>query len=132
MEEISFWRGDRSSLLIWGAETGYLYQIGANPPTRYVYQYPLLNNGYCSDANGNEFLQAVRSELPVIIDASSTNSWTPTLNPVLRGKETNKAVSFGEMSCLQAFFRFVDENYTRVFTFEQNNWNVYLPDDSSR
>jgi len=125
--EMTAFLGSDTPLLMWGAETGYLYEIGATPPTRYVYQYPLLNNGYCTAAKGDEFLQAVRTQLPVIIDASSTNSWTPALDAALRGKETWKAVSFGEMRCLQVFYQFVDENYARVFTFEQNNWKVYLP-----
>jgi len=125
--EMAAFLGAHTPLLMWGNETWYMYEIDAAPPTRYVYQYPLLNNAYCSDAKGDEFLQAVRTKLPVIIDASSTNSWTPSLDPVLRESETWKAVSFGEMRCLQGFYRFVDENYGKGFTFEQNNWKVYLP-----
>lgn len=63
-------------ILVWGAETAINFHTKRNSPTRYVYQYPLMKEGYTSEEKILEFLDDIIINQPkYIID--SRNDFMP-------------------------------------------------------
>ncbi len=54
-------------VLVWGAETSVNFFTGRASPTRFVYQYPLHQPGYTSEALILEFLRDLESNPPRLI-----------------------------------------------------------------
>jgi 4-amino-4-deoxy-L-arabinose transferase-like glycosyltransferase len=55
------------AVLIWGAEAGYHFYSDTRAPGRYVYQYPLLTDGYANSEMVSEFVQDLRERQPMLI-----------------------------------------------------------------
>jgi hypothetical protein len=117
----------RPTLLVWGAETQINYLLGMDSPTRYAYQYPLLNDQYCSTEMENEFLEDVISALPVILDTSNGNPWVPPLDPDKRDQVASDAHFYGNLECLNGFLEFFQGNYSPIYTMPGHRWTIYLP-----
>jgi len=118
------------SILIWGAESTFHYLVGIPSPTRYVYQYPLVRDAYCTEEKGQEFLQDIKATMPMIIDASISNTWMPNLPPDANLDGPPKTVIFGSLQCLQGFFDFFESHYEPVYIIPGNRWTIYLPKDT--
>jgi len=120
----------RPTLLVWGAETQINYLLGKDSPTRYVYQYPLLNDQYCSAEKGKEFLEDVVRGLPVILDTSNGNPWVPSLDANKREQAGSESHLYGNLACLNDFFDLVQNSYSPVYTMPGHRWTIYLPNDT--
>ena len=115
------------SILVWGAESTFHYLVDIPSPTRYVYQYSLVRDEYCTEGKGDEFLQAIEETMPMIIDASISNTWMPPLPPDIDLDGPQKTVTFGSMQCLQEFFDFFETHYELVYQIPGNRWLIYMP-----
>ena len=61
-------------VLVLGAETSLNFLSGRTAPTRFVYQYPLLQIGYSTPKMRAEFLNEITAGKPVLVlDATRTN-----------------------------------------------------------
>jgi|GEM_PF-1447461 len=117
----------RPTLLVWGAEVQVNYLTGRPSPTRFIYQYPLVNNAYCTTVMGDEFLDDIKTNLPVILDASNGNPWMPSLDPVVRESQLYYPHIYGTLNCLQSYFVFLQSNYSPAYTMPGHRWTIYLP-----
>ncbi|GAP09395.1 4-amino-4-deoxy-L-arabinose transferase [Bellilinea caldifistulae] len=73
---IQFNTNPEDTVLLWGAETTINFYSGRRSPSRFVYQYPLYNQGYVTEEMIVGFLDEIIKENPrLIIDTH--NSYTP-------------------------------------------------------
>lgn len=61
------------TLLIWGAEAGMNFMVKRASPSRFAYLYPLYNPEYGNADLVNEFVDAIISKQPLILDTHSTD-----------------------------------------------------------
>jgi 4-amino-4-deoxy-L-arabinose transferase-like glycosyltransferase len=125
------WLEKRPTLLMWGAEAQVNYLLGVPVPTRFIYQYPLVNDAYCDASTGNEFLQDIQRNLPVIVDTTLSNPWMPLLDREKREVALKAPHLYGELGCLQDFFDFFDASYVQAYYLPGMRWTVYLPREFS-
>jgi hypothetical protein len=106
---LSFYTAPDEPVLMWGAETAYVFTSNRYSPTRYVYQYPLLYPEYVTDEKVNEFLHDLQADPPIVImDTFPSNADVPPLDS-LPGP-------------IGDFFR---ANYDRAGTIDTTGWPVY-------
>ena len=117
----------RPTLLVWGAEVEVNYLTGIPSPSRYVYQYPLMNDAYCTPEMGQEFTNDIKTNLPVILDASHGNGWIVPLDAVKRKQAEATPHNYGSLACLNTFFDFFYQNYYPAYTMYGTHWTIYLP-----
>lgn len=97
------------SVLLWGAEVSVNYFAERKNPTRFVYQYPLHQEGYADEEMTNEFLDdIIRNRPKLIID-------TGTQDP-LYGFPTS-TVSISEKTA------YLEAHYCRVQRID--SWTIY-------
>lgn len=61
-------------VLILGAETALNFQSSRDSPTKYAYQYPLIEEDYVTEAKLNEFYSEINNNKPkLIIDTTQSN-----------------------------------------------------------
>jgi 4-amino-4-deoxy-L-arabinose transferase-like glycosyltransferase len=125
------WLMKRPTLLMWGAEAQVNYLLGVPAPTRFIYQYPLVNDAYCDATMGQEFLQDIQRDLPVIVDTTLSNPWMPLLDREKREAALKALHLYGELGCLQDFFDFFDASYVQAYYLPGMRWTVYLPREVS-
>ena len=101
-------------VLVWGAETQVLVLADRSAPSRYAYLYPLLTEGYATEARTNEFLDDLRSNPPaLIIDTSATNAVIPPLDPAERATWESPDPQYQPPASMEAVFTWVEANYSR-------------------
>ena len=115
-----------SRLLMWGHELSYNFMLDREAPSRFVHQYPLMRPGYATDAMVQEFLSAIHSTLPVIVDASGGNPDAIPLELAARTEFLSQTGNQSRFSYLQPLFDFIDAHYRRAGKISKN-WVVLLP-----
>ena len=94
-------------ILLWGAESQIYWLSHRDAPTRFFYQYPLVQPGYSSPAIRNEFISDVVSSRPAMI-IDTRNERLPPLDRV----ERRSWRPDGDLRHpLQPFFDFVETEY---------------------
>ncbi|MHB0856130.1 MAG: hypothetical protein ACYC5M_01000 [Anaerolineae bacterium] len=119
--------GQEDYLLMWGAETSLHQVTGRRSPSRYVYLYPLLKEGYQSAEMVQEFLDDLQAHPPaLIIDTSATNCTVPPLDPALRQDWTCCREGFDPLPEMQQVYDYVLAHYQRA-PEPVGLWVAYLP-----
>jgi hypothetical protein len=73
------------TVLLWGAEAAYNFAAGRRAPGRFVYQYPLLMEGFATPGLRDEFVHVLHEQPPaLIVDAQPLNPHWPPLTADLR------------------------------------------------
>ncbi len=65
------------SVLVYGASATLNFLAGRRSPTRYVYLYPLIMNGYSSPEKVNEFLSSLQKNPPSLIVDTHNGRFSP-------------------------------------------------------
>jgi 4-amino-4-deoxy-L-arabinose transferase-like glycosyltransferase len=114
-------------VLMWGAESIYHYLTGRPAPTRFVYQYALLLNGYSHRAEyAQEFLEDIQTNPPVfIIDSSNFDNLVPPLDAERRKSWTTPNNRYVLIPELDPIFDYIDANYELDTNSNMGVWNVY-------
>ena len=113
-------------VLLWGGEVTMNFVTGRKSPSRFCYQYPLLTNGYRSQALVEEFLTELSENPPtLIIDTSSTNDRVPPLDARDRDSSYQPQETYGPGTELDSVFNFVARNYSWTETVDSSQWRIY-------
>jgi hypothetical protein len=81
------------TVLVWGAETEIHYYSGRLSPTRFVYQYPLYQEGYTSEKIVGEFLSDIIDNKPSLI-IDTQNSRTPFMEFPVNSNEIDAQLEY--------------------------------------
>jgi hypothetical protein len=103
-------------LLIWGAETPINYLLDVPAPTRFPYQYPLMNCDFIDKTDALDFVKDLEMYSPVIIDSSATN---PEIISINSGKQKG-------CEQINPIFTYIEREYV-VSDQMSNGWIVYKP-----
>lgn len=113
-------------VLLWGGEVTMNFVTGRKSPSRFCYQYPLLTNGYRSQALVEEFLTELSENPPtLIIDTSSTNERVPPLDAHDRESSYQPQEKYGPGTELDPVFNFIARNYSWTETVDSSQWRIY-------
>lgn len=112
-------------VLMWSAEVGYNYITGRPNPSRYANQYPLYTPGYQSSAMVSELLDNLVQKRPLIIDASSTDALSPSIDDDQRKKWKPYVTKWGLLPEMDKVFAYIHAHYERVGLVGQNGWVAY-------
>jgi len=109
-------------VLMWGAETKYNFLTGRKSPTKYTYQYPILNVGY-NQPEKMRFISEVKKNRPMlIIDTSATNDIIPPLNKTKRDEWSNiNNNQYDEI--FENFFNYIEVNYKMITKLNESRWD---------
>ena len=122
---------ERDHVLVWGAESAVNFLSRRESPTRYVYQYPLLTEGYVTEDRIEEFLRGVRANPPVLLlDTSPTNNVIPPLDSEKRGRWRGTE-GYRPPDSMARVYDWVAKNYTLVNELPESRWRAYERKDDS-
>ena len=101
-------------ILVWGAETQIYSMSKRDAPTRFFYQYPLVQAGFGNPVNRGEFISDVLGNRPVII-VDTYNNRLPPLDRVKRSEwqVTDKRYRHAT-EAFGRFFSFLDREYAVI------------------
>jgi hypothetical protein len=131
IENINNISENENYLLMWGAESGVNYVTRLKSPTRYIYQYPLYTCGYSTEEMLEEFLGDIAHNRPLIVDTSTTDKLTPSIDDLKRKLWRNVPFAGRQTSdCLQStamdrVYGFINSKYEPVDVIEENGWTIY-------
>ena len=110
------------NILLWGAESSINFEARRRSPTRFVYQYPLYQQGYVNEQMIIEFLDEVILNCPKFI-IDTKNEETPMYNfPI-------------QTEAIEARITYLQSHYHPLEDIIKNNtesWIVYERVDSTR
>ena len=118
--------GDR--ILVWGAEPLVYLLSERTSPTRFFFQFPLVKPGYANRSLVDEFISAVKDEMPAMI-IDTRNRRLPPLEETARRDWRPEKRYVHDPDAFQPLFGLVEAEYEVVG--KDGNWILYgrkLPD----
>lgn len=103
-------------LLVWGNQLTINWITGRRAPTRYIYQTPLLLEGYTSRERVYEVIADLEANPPVVIDTGPGDGFMPDLQVRLDRLPME----------IRPLYRYFKEHYVYAGTFESTGWDLYL------
>jgi len=95
-------------VLVWGARAQVNFQTGRMSPVRYHYSYPLIIDGYTTEAQVRDMVAALEANPPaLIVDTGMVDgSWVPPIDPAVRQlwRDANDRPA---IAALEPFFAYV-------------------------
>jgi hypothetical protein len=117
------------TVLMWGAEAAVNVLAGRASPTRYVYQYPLYQEGYHRPQAVHDFVSDLSAHPPrLIVDTAATNDEVPPLDGEARRAWAASAHGHPLPEEVEAVFAFIHERYERAE--DAGGWTVYVRRDA--
>ena len=115
-----------SSLLMWGNEVEFNFLLEKDSPSRFVYQYSLMNPASATERTLHEFIDDLEAGMPLIVDASGGNGDAIPLEPTQRAKFLSLPGNSERYRYLQPLYDFIDANYKAAGSISKN-WVVMVP-----
>ncbi len=115
-----------ADLVMWGNEAEYNFLLDKDSPTRFVYQYALMNPAFATDQMVEEFVSGLEASMPLIVDASRGNADAIPLEPGRRAELLAEPGASDKYRYLQPLFSFIDANYQPGGNLARN-WIVLVP-----
>lgn len=103
-------------LLVLGNEVKINWLAERDPPIRFVYQTPLLVDGYMSPEKAEALIEELEANPPTIIDTGPPGGFMPSLDTPLDELPPD----------LRPLYRYFQENYAYAGTFNSIEWDLYL------
>ena len=111
---------------MWGNEAEYNFLLDKDSPTRFVYQYALMNPTFTTDQMVKEFVSSLEASTPLIVDASKGNGDAIPLEPGRRANLLAEPGAAEKYRYLEPLFNFIDANYRPVGIITRN-WIILAP-----
>ncbi len=100
--------GPDDRVLVWGARAQVNFQTGRMSPVRYHYSYPLIIDGYTTEAQVRDMVAALEANPPaLIVDTGMVDGpWVPPIDPAVRQlwRDANDRPA---IAALEPFFAYV-------------------------
>ncbi|NCP87906.1 MAG: hypothetical protein CO094_07370 [Anaerolineae bacterium CG_4_9_14_3_um_filter_57_17] len=103
-------------VLIWNNLAIVNFLSGRRAPGRFVYTYALNTPGYLTPALADEFLAALKSQKPVILDATSTDSSMSGID----------SLAWKKQPLTQKIILYIEEHYQHVTDIGPARWPVWV------
>lgn len=123
---------DEQYLLMWGSEAGFNIITEKPTPSRYFYHNALITCDYVTDDMIEEFVNDLKVNKPLIVDASSTSSHVPPIDSTERSNHEYIGFTANDKCNLESkmdkISSFIHANYQIADTIDYSNrakWDVY-------
>jgi hypothetical protein len=103
-------------VLVWGNEVWVNYLTDRAAPSRFIYQYPLINPDYVSSEMAETFLNDIIQKKPIILDNTDSNRQVPIIS----------SSAWGNYPKMQEVIRYIRENYQIVDYIGVDDWRVWV------
>ena len=101
-------------ILVWGAETQIYSLSGRAAPTRFFYQYPLVEPSYANDTKRSEFMSDVIDGRPAMIIDTENGRLAPLGREEREGWRPSDKRYLHDPDAFQPFFDFLDTEYAVI------------------
>jgi len=108
------------TVLVWSIGAGLNFETHRRSPTRYVYDHPLLQEGFQNASRWHEFLAGLRKNPPALIIVDTRHEFAPDLSVPDDQLAQACGCSGAILDGFRSFSRFVKTHYTATRTFAEH------------